>query len=177
MEYTESLTRAGKPAVLGGGAKMIRMTLCAAIFAGLVSAQGTKTKAATKPVETPEHNFARTQYELGEHEFEESKNDYDEQFKRSQGCQVFETLISHPATIDSVDGHMVGCNYETRKARYVMEKVGEALTQLKARLDHVDLCLAVYLSTIDKKLSDQTQREVGQIKACQSDDLYPPRTK
>jgi len=160
---------------------MILRTLCAVIlFAGLVSAQGASTnKNTTKPapIETPEHNFARTQYELGKHEFEESKKDYDEQFKQNPGCQVFETLMTHPVTIDSIDEHMVGCNYETRKARYVMEKVGEALVQFKTRLDHVDDCLKVYLSTIDKKLSDQTQREAGQIKACQSDELYPPRTK
>jgi hypothetical protein len=160
---------------------MIPRTLCAVILlSGIVSAQETSTKKTTTkpaPTETPEHNFARTQYEIAKHEFEESKMDYDEKVKDTPSCQVSEALIRHPVTVDSIDDLMVGCNYETRKARYVMEKVGEALLQFKARFDHVDDCLKVYLSTIDKKLSDQTQREAGQIKACQSDDLYPPRTK
>lgn len=170
-----------KTAVMGileRGGKVKTVVIPVILFAGLVSAQGTTTnKNTTAPAETPEHKFARTQYELGKHEFDETKKDYDDKFKQNPDCQVFDTLITHPATVDSVDEHMVGCNYETRKARYVMEKVSEALVRSKARLDHVDDCLKVYLSTIDKKLSDQTQREVGQIKTCQSDDLYPPRTR
>lgn len=152
---------------------MIVRTLFVIIFAGFLSAQETATRPAV--AETAEHNFARTQYELAQHEFDESKKDYEEHFKQTTDCQVFATLIRHPVTIDSINEHMIGCDYETRKARYVMEKMGEALTQLKAQLDHVDDCLKVYLSTIDKKLSDQTQREVGEIKACQSEYLYPPR--
>jgi hypothetical protein len=152
--------------------------LCVTIFAGFASAQGPSTVVpTTKPAETLEHNFVRTQYEAAQREFDESKKDYTDRFTQNAGCQVFDALIRHPVSVDSIDEHMVGCNYETRKAKYIMEKVGEALAQLKTQLDHVDDCLKVYLSTIDKKLSDQTQREVGEIKACQSEHLYPPRTK
>jgi len=154
---------------------MIYRALSVIIFAGFASAQLASTATpTTKQAETPEHTYARMQYDLAQHELDESKKDYAERLMQDGACKSYDALIGHPVTIESIDERMVGCNYETRKSRYVMEKVGEALTQLKAQLDHVDDCLKVYLSTIDKKLSDQTQREVEGIKACQSERLYPP---
>lgn len=155
---------------------MKTLLLLAVTFAGFIWAQGTTT-AKTAPAETPEHSFARSQYELAKHEFEESQKDYEEKFKQNNNCQALDVFIHHPVSVDSVDANMVGCNYETRKARFVMEKIGEMLAQLKTQLDDVDDCLKVYRTTIDKKVSDQTQREVGQIKVCQAEHLYPPPTK
>jgi len=50
-------------------------------------------------------------------------------------------------------------------------------SESRAGLEHVDECLKVYTATIDKKVSDQAQREVDQIEMCKSSELYPPRTK
>ncbi len=90
---------------------------------------------------------------------------------------MFAELIRHPVTVAEVDDHMVGCNYDTRKARFIMEKIGELLTQLESQLGHVDDCLKTYRNTIDKKISVQTTREVERIKMCQVQNLYPPATK
>jgi hypothetical protein len=47
-------------------------------------------------------------------------------------------------------------------------------SKMLENLGRVDPCLAVYKSTIDKKISDLTTRESDQIKACKALDLYPP---
>ena len=144
------------------------------------------TKAVSALPESPEHAFARNRFESAKHEFEESQKDYNEKFRQdtsvyydgTRRCNpASEVLFRHPVTRESVGEHMVGCNYETKNARFVMERVAVILAQLKTQLDDVDHCLKIYYTTIDKKMSDQTTREVGQIKACQAEDLYPPRTK
>src|SRR5260370_39617721 len=151
-----------------------------------MAAQSTKTpqtklqptKAVAAPPESPEHRFARSQYETAKHEFEESKRDYNARLQQdADRCKVFPEMIRHPVTISSVDNYVIGCKYETTKARYIMDKVGEAVTQIEVPLNDADDCLKIYQTTIDKNQSDQTTREVGQIKACQAEDLYPPRTK
>ena len=54
------------------------------------------------------------------------------------------------------------------------DQIKDGLPTLESRIRHADDCVAVYQKTIDKKVSDLTTRESEQIKACQSEDLYPP---
>jgi hypothetical protein len=48
------------------------------------------------------------------------------------------------------------------------------LLAMRVRLERVDPCLRVYRSTIDKKVSDYTTREMDLVNGCRSLDLYPP---
>lgn len=138
------------------------------------------TPAKGSTTESPEHGFARNRYESIKHEFEEAQADYNHKLSADSnpnGCSVFPEMIRHPVTVDSVDNYMVGCTYETKKARYVMDKVGEAFGEADTRLRDVDKCLTTYRATIDKKIADQTTRESEQIKVCQAEALYPPQVK
>jgi|SRR5579871_1435215 len=53
-------------------------------------------------------------------------------------------------------------------------EMSDELDTLRNQLKYVDLCLATYRKTIDKRNADLTVRESEQVKACQSLDLYPP---
>ena len=129
------------------------------------------------PVESPEHAFARTRFESAKQEFDESQKEYNQLMEQNPRCKAFPELIRNPVTTNSLDAYMFGCNYETRKARYIMDKISEVLVQFETQLKHVDDCLTVYRITIDKKFSDQTKREVEQIKMCQTNSLFPSQTK
>jgi len=48
------------------------------------------------------------------------------------------------------------------------------IVAIRKRLDLVDPCLSIYRSTIDKKVSDYTTREMERVDGCRSVDLYPP---
>jgi hypothetical protein len=54
------------------------------------------------------------------------------------------------------------------------DRIASQLPTLKSRLQHADECVAFYKKTIDEKVSDLTNRESEQIKACKAIDLYPP---
>ncbi len=54
------------------------------------------------------------------------------------------------------------------------DQIAEELPTLGSRLKRADDCVAVYKKTIDEKVSDLTNRESEQIKACKAIDLYPP---
>jgi hypothetical protein len=94
-----------------------------------MAAQSTKTpqtkleptKVVAAPPESPEHRFARSQYEVAKHEFEESQKDYNEKLQQdtrvaydgTRRCKPApEVLFKHPVTPDSVKELMVGCIYE-----------------------------------------------------------------
>jgi len=53
----------------------------------------------------------------------------------------------------------------------------DALEEARLQVEHVDACLNVYNQTADKKTSDLTNRETGQISECKSLNLYPPQAK
>src|ERR1700733_7243004 len=114
-------------------------------------------------------------YESVKRQFEDSKKDYNEKLAKDSDCKAYP--VNHPATVSSVKDNMVGCGYDAIRARYIMEKLGEDFPQFAIQLEHVDDCLKTYHDTIDKKVSDQTTREVENIKLCQSAHLYPPPTQ
>ena len=135
------------------------------------------TKGGDQPKESPEHAVARSKYEVVKQQYEHSKAEYSQKSAADSECKVFPELIRHPITSSSVDDYTVGCAYETKRARYIMDKMAEYLEQYDIQLRDVDKCVAVYHATIDKKVSDQTTREVDEIKMCKAEDLYPPETK
>ncbi len=132
---------------------------------------------STTPAETTEHAIARKKYESVKEQFAESKAAYEIQIQDDTRCQVFAELMHHPITSAEIEQHMVGCQYETRKARYVMERLGEVLAQIEIQLQDVDGCLKTYKDTIDKKIGDQTVREADRIKVCREEGLYPSPSK
>jgi hypothetical protein len=153
----------------------LTMTIMALLSIGFIRAQS-KDKGS-RPTESPEHAFARSEVESVKRLFGEKRTKYDEQMKDNPGCSVRPELIKHPVTFSSAANYMFKCFYESKMARYEMDKTEEFLAVTVSRLDHVDDCLKTYHNTIDKKVSDQTTREVDQIKACREEHLYPPQTK
>jgi hypothetical protein len=65
-------------------------------------------------------------------------------------------------------------NAVMRRVQSESNSVQTLFRLLEFRLKHADDCVAVYQTTIDKKLSDVTNRESDQIKTCKSANLYPP---
>lgn len=131
--------------------------------------------------ETPEHTLARENLESIRRQCSESKSDFDKAFESEplrdgeKRCQLFP--VAHPISMQESDHKSVGCRYETRKYRYVMESMAEELELYEARLAQVDECKSIYDATIDKKMSDQTMREAETVKRCQSMGQYPPKKK
>jgi hypothetical protein len=173
---------------IGGVRRMsfIGLTVLASTVVIQLAGQTAKTTekksqpAEVAPVESPEHAFARANYESLKQQFLDSKKEYEERlssvtYNGVVRCKA--TPVVHPVTMRSIDAHMFDCRYEVKRARYVMEKLGEDLEQYAFRLDNSDGCVKTYQDTIDKKLSDQTTREVQNIKLCQASQLYPPRIK
>jgi len=174
--------------------------ISALLFAGFLSAQGTTTKASSqrKPVESLEHRFARMNLEKAKEQLA--------LLDKVSGClKVMNGLRSSGAeptplqaeTLQAcrvLNGVEFGeqerklCNVfrgtpSCDRYELALDVAKTSLALLKqniiseAALDDVDKCVRFYRSTIDKKQSDLTQREAGQIKSCQEEDLYPPKTK
>jgi hypothetical protein len=59
-------------------------------------------------------------------------------------------------------------------ASEVFAAIGRNIAGLRAKVSHVDECVAVYIKTIEEKSADVTNRLAEQIKACKSMGLYPP---
>lgn len=115
--------------------------------------------------ESPEHAFAQNQLAAVKHQFEDSQAEYKGWLVADSQCKATE------------DGYMVDCWPQTKQAWRKMEELSQQSAKAEVQLRDVDKCLVVYRNTIDKRISDQTTREVELIKACQSEDLYPPRNR
>ena len=95
---------------------------------------------------TPEHEYARHQYDTALKLLRETQKRYDNE--------------SNPLRRERLNNKIT--------------EIHDGLEVLQIRFNHVDDCLGLYTTTIDKKTSDLTTREIDGIKACKTVDLYPP---
>jgi len=96
-------------------------------------------------------------------------------------------LGQSPAT-ESVEHKVARTELEQVDAAYklALEKVGplhdttihrqRVIVMLEKVVSHVDECKELYTKTIDMKVSDMTQRQTDNIKACKALASYPPAT-
>jgi len=177
---------------------MKTIMIFALVFAGLLSAQGITKKTLTRKqtVESPEHRFARVNLEKAKEQFAlmekvsgclKVMNDL-----RSSGAEPTPQQAEILRTCRVLNGIEFGeqvhklCsifrgtpNCDSDELALDVAEASIALFKnniiSEAALEDVDKCARTYRLTIDKKQSDLTQREVGQIKSCQEEDLYPPK--
>lgn len=155
---------------------MTRLSMIVILAVPVVFGPEILSQVPPKP-ESPEHSFARQQFESLQTQFTQSRAEFDQAMRGNPDCKIFADLDHHPVTRADISEHMVSCNRDSVSARYVMEKVRDGVTLAKTQLTLVDECLKVYNITIDMKISDQTMRQSLRIKACQDFSLYPPRTE
>jgi len=80
-----------------------------------------------------------------------------------QAAEVYKSLTGNPARACVALGKLD--DEKARKDEYEL---------LDRKLEHVDSCVLVYRTTINKKLSDLTVKETEQIGDCRLLALYPP---
>jgi hypothetical protein len=132
-----------------------RVVLTFTLLALPVMAQTKATKPfvlppVPTPIESPEHKFARLNY--------------------LRMAEIMDTVRAAYKRYSEKPDPSVNMDAMQKQ----MAKSEDELDLLKLRLGLADDCLKVYQRTIDKKVSDQTTRDVEQIKACQTLNLYPP---
>jgi hypothetical protein len=148
-------------------------------------------KAPLVPV-SPEKRFAQSKYDdaLAELAKTESKiND----LRLAEPARRLELNAKCEAELKKVDVELAPVHiqhsaeqqqecddllHESDPKRLELERVKGEITAtlevLKPRLDYADTCAKVYRITIDTKQSDVTVRQIEQMKACRSLELYPP---
>jgi hypothetical protein len=126
-----------------------------------------------KLTESPEHKFARQQYEQGRKWMDQAL---------SQSGAIMNELDRLQKLFggNNLDQHQLNLSQQSallRQAELLRKQLDVATPQLKvlqARLQHADECVQVFHETIDAKVSDLTIRQTELVKACQSMNLYPP---
>ena len=130
-------------------------------FAQTVPAPRKSTKstlAAPPPAESAEHKAAVQTHDR-------IATDCDAKLKESA------------AQVEAARGDRDRLEIEITYDNAIKKACAEGLAAAAEGVEHVDGCLAVYRKTIDKRTSDLTTRETGQISECKSLDLYPPQVK
>jgi acetolactate synthase regulatory subunit len=130
-----------------------------------------------EPKESAEHTFARLNYESSLDRYRLSSTAIRPILteierlsgERTEGNNIAQ--LQHNMEIGNKQDALFR-QADRIKLQIALDK--RAMDTLNAQLEHVDDCLKIYNGTIDKKTSDMTVRETGQVKACQSITLYPP---
>lgn len=168
------------------------LALC--LTAAFVLAQGNAKKTSIPPAhpESAEHRYARLS-------LEKSKANI-QLLDTVTRCMETKRVLPSGAGDDLNNCEVIqGETFEAIEARLCAAFLGSSdcskqelelkgallnadLTLLKgsyiaeAQLGDVDKCVGTYKTTIDKKQSDLTQRELGQIELCKEEKFYPPTT-
>ena len=149
-----------------------------ATLAGLVSCTETKSQPNSKVVaekseapvgESPEHAFAVHRYESRVAELAKLKKGL---AKAEAASAAFENSIQDDPGRD--DGTGLTLMEEAQDYRSAVRALPAAISTAKQQVEAVDVCLKLYRSTIDKKTSDLTTREIEGISGCRSLNSYPP---
>ena len=137
------------------------------IFTLLLCAQQTDSNEKATPTESPEHAFARQQYEGQTVRYNDNRNEFRRlmgELTQLQGCSTQDCLAARLADIHLVE-----------LIQSYLPGISQLLELLKNRLDHTDECVDTYRNTIDKKASDLTIRQADLVQSCKSVGLYPPQ--
>lgn len=143
-------------------------------MAGLVSCTATKSQPNSKVVaeksdapigESPEHAFAVHRYEDSVAHLAKLKKGL---AKAEAASDAFEKSGKED------DGTGLTLMEEVQDYRSAIRAFPAAISTAKHQVEVVDVCLKLYRSTIDKKTSDLTTREIEGISECRSLNSYPP---
>ena len=143
-------------------------------LAGLVSCTDTKSQPNSKVVaekseapvgESPEHAFAVHRYEASVANLAKLK-------KGLAKAEAVNDAFEKSGKED--DGTGLTLMQEAQDYRSAIRAFPAAISTAKQQVEVVDVCLKLYRSTIDKKTSDLTTREIEGISGCRSLNSYPP---
>jgi hypothetical protein len=143
-------------------------------LAELVSCTDTKSQPNSKVVaeksespagESPKHAFAVRRFEASVAALTKPKN---ELAKTEAAREAFEKSGKED------DGTVLTLMWEAQDKRRAIRALPAAISTARQQVEIVDVCLKLYRSTIDKKTSDLTTREIEGISGCRSLNSYPP---
>ena len=142
------------------------------------------TSGCSGQTESPERKYARVRYEKTAQTERTSKLSDDQRELDlaiwEQGFHSKYHLGSKDTDATEVESNRLKVKSDNLELAHPSEARADIFgsrVALNQALDGVDMCTSIYRTTIDKKQSDLTTRESGQVRACQVEDLYPPSTK
>jgi hypothetical protein len=143
-------------------------------LAGMIACTDTKSQPTSKIVaekpeapvgESPEHAFAVHRYEASVANLAKLK-------KGLAKAEADRDAFNKSGKED--DGTGLTLMEEAQDYRSAVRALPAAISTARQQVEIVDSCLKMYRSTIDKRTSDLTTREIEGISVCRSLNSYPP---
>ena len=158
-----------------GKTQTVKAAMTLFIFALPLCAQQTDSnEKVTIPKESPEHVFARQQYEKQTVRYVDNRSEARRLTEEANGFLDICNTLPYPRAKDCLMQAKARLNLIDR-LNADLPGIAQLLELLKIRFDHVDECVYVYRNTVDSKLADLTIGQTDLVESCKSVGLYPPQ--